>query len=152
VITRLPGGRFTAEKVTLKLLVKWAYELTDEELAGGPKWTESDRYDIVATPESDAGNEPVGRDRKIRIMVRSLLADRFGLVMHLEKRDMPAYVLSVARDGAKLEATRHPPGPQLQISGNGQTRVMTFQAAPTGYIARTALSTANSNLLPMWTA
>jgi uncharacterized protein (TIGR03435 family) len=76
VINRLPGGRFTAEKATLKILVKWAYELTDDELVGGPKWTDSGRYDIVATPESDAGNESVSRDRQIRPMLRSLLADR----------------------------------------------------------------------------
>ena len=34
VFARLPGGRFTAGKATLKILVKWAYELTDDELAG----------------------------------------------------------------------------------------------------------------------
>jgi len=38
VINRSAGGRFTADKATLKILVKWAYELTDDELAGGPKW------------------------------------------------------------------------------------------------------------------
>ncbi|HXM39684.1 MAG TPA: TIGR03435 family protein [Bryobacteraceae bacterium] len=136
VITRLPGGRFTAEKSTLKILVKWAYELTDDELVGGPKWTDSDRYDIVATPENDAGNEQVGRDGQIRMMVRSMLADRFKLAMHREAREMPAYVLSVSKDGPKLTATTHPPGPQVRMRWNGQMRIMTFQAAPVSYVAR----------------
>ena len=64
VTNRLPGGRFTAEKATLKILVKWAYELTDDELAGGPKWTDSNRYDIVAKPEGDAEtSKPSGTGR-----------------------------------------------------------------------------------------
>jgi uncharacterized protein (TIGR03435 family) len=136
VINRSAGGRFTADKATLQILVKWAYELTDDELAGGPKWTDSDRYDIVATPEQDAGNEPVARDGQIRVMVRSLLADRFKLTMHREAREMSAYVLSVAKDGPKLTATTYPPGPQLRMGGTGQMRSMTFQAAPTSYVAR----------------
>lgn len=64
VFARLPGGRFTAGKATLKILVKWAYELTDDELAGGPKWTDSNRYDIVAKPEGDAEtSKPSGTGR-----------------------------------------------------------------------------------------
>jgi uncharacterized protein (TIGR03435 family) len=136
VINRSAGGRFTADKATLKILVKWAYELTDDELAGGPKWTDSDRYDIVATPEQDAGNEQVARDGQVRLMLRSLLADRFKLAMHREAREMPAYVLSVPKDGPKLTATTHPPGPQILVNGNGPMRSLTFQAAPTSYIAR----------------
>jgi uncharacterized protein (TIGR03435 family) len=136
VTNRLPGGRFTAEKATLKILVKWAYELTDDELAGGPKWTDSDRYDIVATPERDAGNEQVGRELQIRMMVRSLLADRFKLAMHREPREMSAYVLSVSKDRPKPTTTTHPPGPQLRMSRNGQMRIMIFQAASTSYMAR----------------
>jgi uncharacterized protein (TIGR03435 family) len=136
VINRSAGGRFTADKASLRVLVKWAYELTDDELEGGPKWTDSDRYDIVATPEQDAGNEPVARDGQIRMMVRSLLADRFKLAMHREAREMPAYVLSVSKDGPKLTATTYPAGPQVRMAGMGQMRSMTFQAAPTSYIAR----------------
>ena len=116
--------------------MKWAYELTDDELAGGPKWTDSERYDVVATPVQDAGNEQVARDRQIRMMVRSLLADRFKLAMHREAREMPAYVLSVSKDGPKLTATTHPAGPQILMNGNGRMRGMTFQAAPTSFIAR----------------
>ncbi len=136
VITRLPGGRFTAEKATLKTLVKWAYELTDDELSGGPAWIDSGRYDIVATPERDAGNEQAGRDRQIRMMLRALLADRFKLAMHRESREMQAYVLTVAKGGSKLTKTVDPPGPRMHMGGKGPLRTMTFQAAPTAYIAR----------------
>jgi uncharacterized protein (TIGR03435 family) len=106
-----------------------------DELAGGPKWTDSERYDIVAVPDRNAGSEQVSRDRQIRMMVRSLLADRFKLVMHLEAREMPAYILSVAKGGAKLAVTAHPPGPQLRMSRNGQMRMMTFQSSPSSWIA-----------------
>jgi uncharacterized protein (TIGR03435 family) len=136
VIQRLPGGRFTAEKATLKILVKWAYELTDDELVGGPKWTDSDRYDIVATPDHDVGAEQVSKDQQIRLMVRGLLADRFKLAMQREPREISAYVLSVAKGGQKLTATTHPAGPQVRTRRMGQVRIMTFQAAPLSFLAR----------------
>jgi uncharacterized protein (TIGR03435 family) len=79
---------------------------------------DSDRYDIVATPEQDAGNEQIARDGQIRLMLRSLLADRFKLAMHREAREIPAYVPSVSKDGPKLTATAHPPGPQILMNGS----------------------------------
>ena len=49
---------------------------------------------------------------------------------------MSAYVLSVAKNGPKMNPTTQPPGPQARMSRNGQMRVLTFQAAPISYVAR----------------
>src|SRR3954452_14477324 len=61
-----PGGRFTAENVTLQFLIGAAYgdprPLADFQISGGPKWITSDRFDLVAKAEGDpapaAGGPP----------------------------------------------------------------------------------------------
>jgi len=73
----------------LKVLQK----LSRSEVSG-PSWWTSDRFDIVATV---AGNPP---PEQIPLMLRALLADRFKLVVHTEKRELPIYALVLAgRDG-----------------------------------------------------
>lgn len=42
-------------------------------------------------------------------MIRKLLADRFHLVFHLEKRTLPCYILTAAKDGPKLTPSHSDP-------------------------------------------
>src|SRR5262245_36402713 len=67
-----PGGRLTVTNVSLRGLVRFAYELQDFQIDGGPGWLATDRFDVVARADGDA---PVA---EIRLMLRTLLADRFG--------------------------------------------------------------------------
>lgn len=136
VIYRLPGGRFKAQKATLQALITFAFGISQYELAGGPKWLDADRFDIEATSEQDVGNEPVLRDHQIKLMLQSLLAERFKLKTHPETRKTPAYVIVQAKGGPKLHAAAGPPGPRLGIKFNGRLRVMTFESAPISYVAR----------------
>lgn len=101
VIYRLPGGRFKAQKATLQALITFAFGISQYELAGGPKWLDADRFDIEATPEQDVGNEPVLRDRQIKLMLQSLLAERFKLKTHPETRKTPAYVIVQVKAGPR---------------------------------------------------
>jgi uncharacterized protein (TIGR03435 family) len=70
------------------------------QVAGGPAWMDSARYDIVAKP---AGSPP--RSEMYGPMMQSLLEDRFQLKVHRENREGPVYLLTVAKNGAKLRAT-----------------------------------------------
>jgi uncharacterized protein (TIGR03435 family) len=59
-------------------------------------------------------------------MMQTLLADRFGLVLHLEKREMSALVLTVTKNGHKMEVNSMPGLPaitagNLAVIGNGAT-------------------------------
>jgi uncharacterized protein (TIGR03435 family) len=118
------GGRFTFENATLRDVVALAYQLQDgslrhdSQISGGPSWINTDRFDIVAKADIPAGvdaNRPVGATRptdiaaidRVRLMVRTLLADRFKLAAHNETRDLPAYALVLARTDGR-------PGPQLR--------------------------------------
>ena len=90
-----PGGRFTATNAPLRALIRHAYQLQDFELADGPKWIDSERFDIVAKAEEDA------TPAQMRLMLRNLLSDRFKLQLHIETRDLPFYALVMARHEAR---------------------------------------------------
>ena len=91
-----PGGRLTVTNVSLRGLVRFAYEVQEFQMDGGPSWFAADRYDVIARAESDP---PVSQ---IRLMLRALLAERFQLRTHSEKRDQPVYAMVVARRDGRL--------------------------------------------------
>jgi uncharacterized protein (TIGR03435 family) len=91
-----PGGRFEAMATRLKFLLEWAYGIIPEQHSDGPSWMEDQRYDIVAKA---VGNPS---DREMKLMVRTLLAGRFNLRFHIEKREMPVLAVSLGKDEPKL--------------------------------------------------
>lgn len=92
-------GRLVAKNVTLKRCVRGAYNVPESQIVGGPKWADQDRYDIEANAAVPAG------DQELMLMLRSLLADRFKLALHVEQREVPGYRLVVARAGLKARAS-----------------------------------------------
>lgn len=81
---------------TLKFCVEVAWNVKDFQVAGAGGWMDTDRYDIDAVAANPFTQE------ESRIMMRALLADRFGLVVHSETQDRPGYVLVAGRNGPKL--------------------------------------------------
>ncbi len=111
-----PGGRLNAENVTVRILLGYAYDVRDYQISGAPSWAGSQQYDVVAKSEKAAP------PTEMRLMMQSLLADRFKLAFHREtKTDAPVYELTPARGGLKLTASTagscvtvdrdHPPAP-----------------------------------------
>ena len=97
-----PGGRFTTTNTPLRFLIRYAYQVQDFQIVGGPDWIASENFDIMAKAEGDPPPTPPGTVGQLQLMMRSLLADRFKLVTHLEKRDLPIYALVLAREDGKL--------------------------------------------------
>jgi len=96
--------QFIARGYTVRFMVSAAYNLPPRAISGGPDWIDVDRYDILAaTP----GDERTTVDEYLGMM-RTLLAQRFKLSFHMEPRELPAYVLSVARGGSKLKESTAP--------------------------------------------
>jgi uncharacterized protein (TIGR03435 family) len=92
-----PSGRVTMTNVTVKRMIQNAYQLQDQQIAGGPGWITSEHFDVVAN--SEASNlSPMDR----WMMVRALLADRFKLKMHTEPREQPVLALVLARRDGQL--------------------------------------------------
>jgi uncharacterized protein (TIGR03435 family) len=90
-------SRFVATTVTASQLIEQAYRIEPRELVGGPDWVRVERFDVTAT----AGEE-VPPDR-MRLMLRSLLADRFQLELEREERTGTVYRL-IARDVRNLNS------------------------------------------------
>lgn len=82
--------------MSLRDLVRQAYHLKDYQVEG-PEWTRVERYDITAKvpPNTSAGDR--------RLMEQNLLADRFRLAIHREKREAQVYALVVGRSGLKIQ-------------------------------------------------
>ena len=94
-----PGGRFTAN-IGLRYIIELAYDLQDYQLSGDPAWAKSERYAIEAKAAGPAS------DAQVRLMVQTLLADRFHLKIHRENRELPVYALVVGKGGPKLEPAK----------------------------------------------
>lgn len=97
--------------VTVVSLIQFAYSLKDGELLGGPGWINSDKYDVNAKiPDAYVEKfrqhaDRAGEEQRIgtlRLMMRSLLADRFALVVSKQTKELPVFVLAVAKDGPRL--------------------------------------------------
>jgi uncharacterized protein (TIGR03435 family) len=104
--------RFDARNMTLQNLIAIAYHLTygaDQQISGGPGWIRSEKFDIAAKEDETVKTQlhklpPEQQGDENRRMIRDLLAERFGLKVHHETRDLPTYVLLVAKGGPKLRS------------------------------------------------
>ncbi len=107
-VRRQPGGRFDTQNVPARFLITFAYQLQPFQLVSDPDWVKNDRFDIIAKMEGDPPPVPPGAGPDTMMLAaRTLLADRFKLVMHKETRDLDIYALVMARPGGK-------PGPALK--------------------------------------
>jgi uncharacterized protein (TIGR03435 family) len=91
-----PGGVFNPTHATVENLLIFAYDLKPNRYTGGPAWTREERFEITATAGFDAPAD------QIRLMVQSLLEDRFKLVAHVEPREMRYQALVRARPDGPL--------------------------------------------------
>jgi len=99
-----PGGRFVAMNATARMLLRLAYRpMQDYQILGGPGWIGSDRFDIEAKANGTLTIDELAG------ALRSMLQDRFQLQAHHESRELPIYVLTVGKDGAKLKSADPPP-------------------------------------------
>jgi uncharacterized protein (TIGR03435 family) len=93
----LRGARYDLRKATVLDMIQVAYGIQPEMILGGPNWLEFDRFDIAAKAP------PASSPEAVRLMLQSLLADRFKLVLHKDTRLMPAYVLTQGKSKPKLK-------------------------------------------------
>ncbi len=98
------GRDFATRNSSLVDLISFAYNVQAKQIVGAPEWMDKDRYDIAAVPVQEGVPNP----QQLRTMMKKLLADRFKLTFHQEKRELSAYVLTVGKNGQKLKPTELP--------------------------------------------
>jgi uncharacterized protein (TIGR03435 family) len=127
-----PPGRYVARNHPLGDLVRSAWKLNQNQLVGGPNWTETAGWDIDA-------RYPAGADlEQQRQMMQAMLADRFRLVVRSETRTLPTYALTIAKGGTKLREDNGPAGmsagPRLIRYRSGTMGELASQLS--GYLGR----------------
>lgn len=94
----LSPGHLNAKNQSLRDLVSFAWDLQAYQLSGGPSWAETDRYEVIATFPASTTNH----DRAL--MMQSMLADRFGLTIRHDSKEISGYALTAGRNGHKLHS------------------------------------------------
>jgi uncharacterized protein (TIGR03435 family) len=102
----LSASAVSGRNLTLKRLILEAYEVQPHQVVG-PNWIDAMEYDV----EARAGGPASGA--QLRLMLRALLTERFGLAMHQETKELSVYELVVDKNGPKIHPTtdsEHPAG------------------------------------------
>jgi uncharacterized protein (TIGR03435 family) len=92
---RISGSQVRIADLTLKDYIGLAYGIRSGQVTG-PDWVGQERFDISAKFPDDV------KTGDLALMLQTLLADRFQLVVHREAKDLPVYELAVAKSGLKL--------------------------------------------------
>ncbi|HEX4138281.1 MAG TPA: TIGR03435 family protein [Bryobacteraceae bacterium] len=122
IAIQIRGSEFLATNAPVVSLIGFAYGVQLHQIAGAPlsgadQWIDTERFTIEAKPDAAA---PENADQ-MRLMVQSLLADRFKLTLHRETRQQQVYELVTAKTGPKLtEATPADLNGQVGLWGAGQ--------------------------------
>lgn len=119
-------GRVLLINQSVRQLIYNSYSVQEHQVIGGSDWLRTVRFDVEATAEGAPSQS------QMLPMIRTLLADRFHLVMHTESRQLPIYRLVVARGDRRLGSRLRPsvcewawrgPGPNIRgVCGNSGGR------------------------------
>ncbi len=116
---RLQGRRVVLLNTTLEQFLLLGYGVQKSQFVGEPDWVKTERWNVDGVP--DAEGEP--NLRQLQGLIRKILAERFGLQLHHERREMPVFALTVAQSGPKMIAnTSDPNGWFEQQNGTSNGR------------------------------
>lgn len=103
----LTADGLTANRVTLKFLIRRAYGVEDDQISGAPGWIDSETYHVEAKVSSGdlAAFEKLDEKQRLR-MLQPVLAERFELKVHREAKEIPVYALVIAKNGPKLHVAK----------------------------------------------
>jgi len=113
-LNRGAGGSLQVENVDLKHLMSFVYDVRDFQITGGPGWVGSARWDINAKPDRPGPADPKTMNdaerrtdmEMMRLRIRSLLEERFQLVVHRDTKELPVYALVQSKAGSKLTPSK----------------------------------------------
>jgi uncharacterized protein (TIGR03435 family) len=130
-IQPLPG-RLSARNASLKQLVAEAYHVHDYQVEGGPKWMDTDHFDIEAKAP-DADKPP--SNAELMKMLQKLLADRFQVTVRHETKDQQIYILQPGKNGTKAKESKDPSvAPYFRVM---QRHIITAVNAPMEHLTET---------------
>jgi len=93
--TQVSPGTVTMRNVSLKAAIRWAWHVTEYQVTG-PDWLDSQRYEIAGKAAGPATED------ELRLMMQALLRERFKLALHLQTKELGAYLLVAGKNGPKF--------------------------------------------------
>jgi uncharacterized protein (TIGR03435 family) len=114
----LPGGQYVYSRTTVRSMIAFAYNVSfpSIQLLGLPNWAKNQVYAVAAKPAEGFPVLPSGENQEqVRLMMRTMLADRFHLQVHAETRRGPVFHLELAKGGIKIKEV-NPPVPPAKES------------------------------------
>jgi uncharacterized protein (TIGR03435 family) len=118
----------TMRNVTFRASIQWAYHVMDYQITG-PDWMASERYDIAAKAAAAVPED------QLRQMMQALLAERFKLAFHRQTKELPAYVLLVAKGGPKFKESDSEG--EMNIDPQLNRMIVAIQRAPLSQLVDT---------------
>ena len=94
---RISGRTFNSLHTSLSDLIMFAYDVHSKQIVNGPEWIDKDKYDVTFVPDTEGAPS----NRQWKTILQKVLADRFQLTFHHDKRELSVYVLTVAKGGPK---------------------------------------------------
>lgn len=91
-------GRYELDNASMLDLIRTAYAFDADKIVGGPTWLEYDRFDVIAKTASKMPDSET-----LKLMLQSLLADRFKLVVHKDTQPLTGWVLAMGKGKHKLK-------------------------------------------------
>jgi uncharacterized protein (TIGR03435 family) len=104
-LTQIRGNRFFTQGTTFIDLFKYAYNVHPDEVVGGPAWLRTQKFDVVADPET----EKRPSSDQMKALMQQLLTARFHLTLHREQKVLPVYALVKGPDPLKLKPSTAAP-------------------------------------------
>ncbi len=96
-----PGGSgppFFTLNTTLSDLVTFAYGLHPRQITNAPAWFDSEKYDLAAKFDRPG----IPSDKQLKSMLQNLLAERFKLTFHHDRKELSVFAITVGKTGSKL--------------------------------------------------
>jgi uncharacterized protein (TIGR03435 family) len=93
----LRGTRYLVRQATVVDLISLAYDIDNDKILAGPRWLDTDRFDVSARAPS--GSTP----EQAKLMLQTLLAERFSLKIHKDSKELPGFVLSTGSGKPKMK-------------------------------------------------
>jgi uncharacterized protein (TIGR03435 family) len=92
------GRHVIAGNRSVETMLRVAYTLQENQVLNAPDWVKTERFDVDGIPSVEG--QPSAK--QFQALLRKMLTERFGLVAHTERRELPVYMLTVAKDGPKM--------------------------------------------------
>ena len=166
-MSRLGGpdvSRFSATNVSVKSLIEFAYHVEDFQVSRGSGWIASDKFDVDAKVEDSLAEQiqklPAAQQSdQLKLMVKSLLSERFNLSVTHVTKELPVFALVVAKGGPKLteaapinaQNSSNPgnPSPNADARGKDMRPGQVNFSARDGQVSVTAKATPITDLATM---